>query len=313
VLCTYEWQEKEKVPEILYYPWTQVGYETKTEPNDTGKIKTRKRNISGSIEGIPFTMSSDKFSFIAFNDKLFCDIGYPTSGPILKTIENLEEDLWAWRNLNHLFAHPTPHFKCENKESADAINEMISTLGWRLGNAIATSSDFTLVGPTGQEATMLMNSITTDAKIMSAHTGIGIHFLGFANVMSNRATADSMGEPTEIVLHAEISSWRAFYKDMFVKAIRMRNDKLNKDIAEDAVLPVLVPLTDRQWTVVKDIYGPLAEKGLISRDTLWSRIPDVDPDMEREKIEKQEAKDLDKDKDKEEEAEEDNNTEEEEE
>jgi hypothetical protein len=297
VLVKYVWDSKRKVAEIEYYPWSEIGYITKTEPGNTVKLANRRRKITGSVEGKEFTMDSDGYnSFIAFNDKLFKDIGYPTLGPILKTIENIEADMWAWRNLNHLFAHPTPHFKCENKESADAINNLLQTLGWKIGNAIATSSDFTLVGPTGQEATMLMNAVTTSAKIISAHTGIGIHFLGFANVMSNRATADSMGEPTEIVLHAEISSWRAFYKDMFKKVIRMRNTKLNGNLSEDAVIPVLVPLTDRQWQVVREIYGPLAEKGLISKDTLWSRIPDVDPDAEREKLEEQEKKSAEKNK-----------------
>lgn len=290
ILVEYVWDSKAKVPELKYYPYSSVGYVVKRTGAHKYRINDPEKTMSVITGMDKIDLKNDQFSFIAFNDTLLGDDGYPTCGPILREIEFISEDMWDWRKLNHLFAHPTPHFKCENVETANAVQDMIRKQGWRLGNALATNATFTLVGPTGQEAIMLMNSITTLAKLISGHTGIGIHFLGFANVMSNRATADSMGEPTEVVLHSEISSWRAFYFDMFKKAIRMRNKKLNNKMVEDAVVPVLVPLTDRQWRVVKDIYMPLAEKGLISRDTLWSRIPDVDPDQELEKVLEQEAK-----------------------
>jgi len=287
------WDNEAKLPRLRYYPQSSTGYVVKPSKDKYSVKPPLKLDFTYNQDTVSLT--DDKFSYISFNDKLGIWIGYPTCGPILREIEHLEKDMLDWRKLNHLFAHPTPHFKCETQEEADTINEMITGLGWKVGTAIATSSDFSLKGPTGAEANLLMLSITTHAKLISAHTGIGIHFLGFANVMSNRATAESMGEPTEVVLHAEISGWKAFYKDLFQKAITMRNARLNRQLPVDAVIPKIIPITDRQWKTIKDIFMPAAEKKLISHEFFLSQLPDVDTEAEMERI-KDEEKEKPKEK-----------------
>ena len=286
VLVRLVWDPKENLPRLKYYPWGDTDY--KVNATDKFLMKS-KLKCAFAVGTEKVDLKDDDFVFIAFNDELNSYDGRPTCGGILKTLENLDKDLQDWRRLNHLFAHPTPHFKCETQEEAVAVRELITSIGWRVGTAIATSADLNMKGTTGAEANLLMLSIQTGAKIVSAHTGIGIHFLGFANVMSNRATADSMGEPTEVVLHSEITSWQGFYTSLFKKAIRLRNKKLNKPLPEDAVLPRLVPLTDRQWKVLKDIFMHGAEKHLISHETMLAKIPGIDPEAEMVKIKAEEA------------------------
>ncbi len=286
VLVRLVWDPKANLPRLKYYPWGDTDY--KVEPTDKFLMKS-KLKCSFTTGTTKVDMKDDDFVFIAFNDELNSYEGRPTCGGILKTLENLDKDLQDWRRLNHLFAHPTPHFKCESAEEAVAVKQLLTDIGWRIGTAIATSADLNMKGTSGTEANLLMLAIQTGAKIISAHTGIGIHFLGFANVMSNRATADSMGEPTEVVLHSEITSWQGFYTNMFAKAIRLRNKKLNKPLPEDAVMPRLVPLTDRQWKVLKDIFMYGVEKHLISLETMLSKIPGIDPEAEMVKIKAEEA------------------------
>ncbi len=283
------WDPKIKNVVLKYFPWNQSSYTIKQAVKYA--FKSPKTLVS-TLDGKRVTMTDDKFVYLGFNDELSAETiqGYPTCGPILKTIENLYKDLLDWRKLNHLFAHPTPHFQCETKDEADAINVMITNTGWKIGTAIATNGNFQLKGPSGAEGNLLMLAITTAAKIISAHTGIGIHFLGFANVMSNRATADSMGEPTEVVLHSEITSWTSFYVELFRKAITMRNAHLQGQLPDGIVLPRLIPLTDRQWRVIKDIYLPLFKDKAISHITLLNKIPDLDAEEEMEKIKEQEKK-----------------------
>jgi len=303
------WDSKLKLPKLKYLPASTVSYKIEPEEQftinsklllkltDTEQKAIKKGSIVSKMTAYEaLVLKHEDFSFTAFNDKLNSYDGWPTCGGILKTIENLDKDLLDWRKLNHLFAHPTPHFKCETEEEAQAINEMIKTVGWKVGTAIATNSDFQLKGPTGAEGVLLMNSIQTGAKIISGHTGIGIHFLGFANVMSNRATADSMGEPTEVVLHAEITGWQGFYTDLFVKAIEMRNKYLNLKLNSHAVLPQLTPLTDRQWRVVKDVFLPARDKGFISQETFLDKLPDIDAAAELNRIEEEEKKNKEKKK-----------------
>jgi hypothetical protein len=287
VLVRLVWDKEEKLPRLFYYPWTDTGY--KIEPKEmfspTSELKAKYQ-----YEGKEVNLQNREFSFIAFNDELIKYVGYPTAGGVLKDIENIDKDVRDWRKLNHLFAHPTPHFKCETPDQAKQINAMISNTGWKVGTAIATNAEFMLKGATGAESNLLMLAIQTNIKIVSAHTGIGVHFLGFANVMSNRATADSMGEPTEVVLHSEISSWKKFYKDMFNKAIEMRNEHLNRPIQTGLVEPRLVPLTDRQWRHIKEIYMDGAKEHLLSLRTLLDNIPGIDVDAELKRLEEEDAK-----------------------
>lgn len=287
VALELKWDDIEKLPRLYYYPW----YSTKYKIIPVNKYAVNSDlNFSAIIDGLETNLNSSSFSFIAFNETLGQYEGYPTCGGILIEIENIDKDLLDWRKLNHLFAHPTPYFKCESQEEADALNRKILEKGWTVGKAIASSADFTMKGPSGAEANMLMLSIQTRAKIISGHTGLGIHFLGFANVMSNRATAESMGEPTEVVLHAEISSWKSFYKDLFRKAIKLRNSKLNSPIRNDIIVPKILPITDRQWSTIEKIYLPLYDKGIITHKTFLDQLPDIDSDEELERIKDEERK-----------------------
>jgi hypothetical protein len=276
------WDPKEKLPRLKYYPWEDTGY--KVEPASKYLINGKNNLVYKDELGKDVKLKDDEFVYIAFNDELNCFEGYPTCGGVLEAMENLDKDLMDWRVLNHLFAHPTPHFKCETSEEAEHLNTEIAAKGWRAGMSIATNSEFELKGTTGVEANLLMLSITTLAKIVSGHTGIAIHYLGFANVMNARATAESAGEPTEIVLHSEISSWNAFYKALFNKALALRNKELNGEIKPGLIIPKIVPLTDRQWDLIKNMWMPLAEKGLISEKTLLEKIPGLDADAEQERI-----------------------------
>jgi len=286
VLVELVWDAKYKIPALNYYPWSSTGYTVK--PHNKYGVRS-ELDVLLTLGGTAHNLVDENCVFIAFNDELTSYIGYPTCGGILTEIENISKDLDDWRKLNHLYAHPTPHFECETQEEADKINTQIKGSGWRVGTAIATKGAFNLKGPTGAEANLLMLSIQTSAKIISGHTGLGIHFLGFPNVMSNRAVADSIGEPTEVVLHSEITSWQDFYNCMFIKAIKMRNKKLNKPLRTDIVWPKIVPITDRQWDLIKDVFLKLNEEGLISDESLLDRLPDVDAEFELERIKEQEA------------------------
>ena len=297
VLVHFEWDDKLKVPVLKYYPKSVVEYTVKAVDRfDLIPELTCEANYTKDEKPLTLDLKDDDFEFIAFNDTLTTFEGYPTCGGILNIIENLDKDMRDWRKLNFLYAHPTPHFKCENGEEAKKINDWIASKGWKIGTALASSGEFKLVGTSGVEANLLMLSIQTAAKIVSGHTGISIHFLGFANVMSNRATAESMGEPTEVVLHSEINAWKAFYTSLFKKAIRMRNSKLNQKLPEDLIIPRMVPLTDRQYSAIKNIYMPAAEKKMLSRETFLNAIPDLDVEAELEKLDEEEKKRAEKHK-----------------
>lgn len=287
VLISVGWDSKEMTVKIKYYPKDVVGY--KIERESKYEIVS-KLTAKFTVDSVETKLVDDQFVLIMFNDIDGAFNGYPTLGGVLRDVENIEKDKMDWRKLNHLFAHPTPHFKCETKDEADAVSAMITATGWKVGSAIATNSELKLVGVAGTEVTLLQSAIVTGAKVVSGHTGIGIHFLGFANVMSNRATADSMGEPQEVALQTEIAMWQEFYTSLIKKAIRLRNSKIQKAIKEDAFVATILPITDRQWKILKDIYMPATQNGLLSRETFLENVPGLDVEQENKRLDEEDKK-----------------------
>ncbi|MDP4879928.1 MAG: hypothetical protein NWR36_08580, partial [Opitutales bacterium] len=57
--------------------------------------------------------------------------------------------------------------------------------------------------------TSLTTEINTIAKIISGATGIPIHYLGFTDLMSNRATAEDLAELVNVTTSHEREAWKS--------------------------------------------------------------------------------------------------------
>jgi len=285
---------------MTYLPW----FETKwfiipadSESNLCPPFKLKYKQLTlkindTSIEWIGgdyAELEEKNFVFLNINDQLGKHIGMPRLGVILTTLEELSEDLSDWRVLNKLFAHPTPHFKCNNAAEVSQINTYLKNTGWRVGTALATTGEFKLISPQGTEVTYLEQGIITKIKIVSGATGINPHFMGFPDLLSNRSTADSMGEPTEVVTAGEIGLWEKFYESLFDKVIDLRNENNAGGVAlrRGIVKPKLVPMSDRQWEQLKSFWLEALKNGGISLETFLAQIPKLDVKSELNKIRKE--------------------------
>jgi hypothetical protein len=143
---------------------------------------------------------------------------------------------------------------------------------------LITPGELTMVVPENFYET-IRKSIEVNLQIVSGAVGLAVSWLGFPDLMSNRAVADSIGEPLEIVAANDITSWKSFYEQLFNNVIKIRNANIKSDtkpLQIGIVKPLLKPMSDRVWQQLIRFYLPSCEDGIITREGFLSRIPGFD-------------------------------------
>jgi len=296
VLVALVWDPSDNMVKVNYRPWHiykyvvyPAGLNNLTPPYTIAWDENPDFKISAG------TLSSANAAFVAFNSTFEPDSegnltveGSPALGNVLPRIDDIGKDLLNWRRSNNLYSYPTPHAELETADEAQSLQSKITDLGWSVGNMLVTSGKFEMVVPDNFYDT-IKEAIHTSLQIISGATGLSIGWLGFPGLMSNRATADSLGEPLEIVAANDITSWKSFYEQMFDNVLRIRNENMpeNKPLQLGKVKPLLKPMSDRIWQQLIRLYMPAAEQRLISREGFLNKIPGINVVEEMKLLEKQ--------------------------
>lgn len=290
IALTLSWvksKEPDREGDVLanYRSWI----DTKFEVEQTGQsnlVGPYKLNyyLDGDDEDTPRHASDNGFVFLCLNSRLATTEGRPRIGGILHVLEYLSQDLADLRKTNELFGHPIPYGKCENQTEVETVTEGIKKRSWSTGRGFCSTADFKLLSPSSTG--LHIEAIVKYVQIISATTGISPHFLGFPEVLSNRSTADAMGEPTEIVAKSEMKLWEAFFEALFDKVIRMRNANITNGVKlrEGVVKPKLLSISDRQWQLIKEVWLPVLKENGISLETFLRQIPNLDVEAELERL-----------------------------
>jgi len=300
VLVQLPWDPNTLMVKVFYYPWDTYQYEVRpigfnnmTPPYEISWQAVADSTLEAGV------LNNSEIAFVAFNlqfksnDKLQLIIeGSPTLANCLQRIDDIGLDLIDWRQSNKLYAHPTPNLKIEDADEAQSINDKVSSSGWTTGQMLISSGDLTMVVPENFYLT-IKEAIHTNIQFVSGATGLSVAWLGFPNLMSNRAVSDSLGEPLEIVAANDITSWKSFYEQMFDNVIEIRNINMpkRKKLRTGKVKPLLKPMSDRIWQQLIRLYLPAAEGKTMSRETFWRMIPGFPIEEERERFKKQQKED----------------------
>ena len=282
ILTELVWDPNGNIVKIFYMPWLDYKYQVR--PIGLNNMIAPYEVTWDAVENSEVKAGSlvnEQLAFMAFNlqfssnDKLQLIIeGSPTLGNILQRIDDVGYDLVDWRQTNKLYAHPTPSLQTTDPEEAEAIQNLIASTGWTTGSMMVSSGELKMVVPDNFFAT-LKEAIETNIKFISGATGLSVGWLGFPDLMSNRAVSDSLGEPLEIVAANDITSWKSFYSQMFDNVIRIRNANLpgSTQLRTGMIEPLLKPMSDRIWQQLIRLYLPAVESNAVSRETFWSMIP----------------------------------------
>jgi hypothetical protein len=119
----------------------------------------------------------------------------------------------------------------------------------------------------------LEKEIITNAKMISGNVGIPIHFLGFPDLMSNRATSTDLFELIMASTAKERLVWAGFYEEMFDKALT----KANKNFTPGQVKAEILQVSDAKIQELASVWLPLYTGGVIDLDYMLSKIPDIEP------------------------------------
>jgi|GEM_PF-4468673 len=299
VLTQLIWDETDNMVKMKFLPW--LTYKYKVIPvglNNMTAPYAVEWEVTDYAPG-PGALSNDEIAFVPFNMRMNTDgtiEGLPTLGNILMRLDAIGNDLLDWRRSNKLYSWPTPHVSIEDADDAAILSAKIIAEGWTTGQMLITPGKLTMVVPENFFET-IKSSIEVNLQIISGATGLSVAWLGFPDLMSNRAVSDSIGEPLEIVAANDITKWKSFFQQMFDNVIRIRNTQLgtsgSKELKAGIVKPLLKPMSDRIWQQLIRFYYPASEAKLLSREGLINLIPGMNIPEELKRMqaqEKEEAK-----------------------
>jgi len=207
---------------------------------------------------------------------------------VLTQIENASRIELDLRKNNHLFAKIMPTWKTTTPTEAKGIRDDVNSDNWELGKSYAGTADFSLTGPPLGASDALSTEFVLCLKIISAMTGIPIHWMAYPELMSNRATAENLLEVVHGATVKDRLIWEEGLKDIILKAMDLAIAEGWEDnsIKKDFVLKFdMVSLATLK--ALSETWLPLQMANVISMSTLRSKVPGIDSNEEKQLIEKE--------------------------
>lgn len=215
----------------------------------------------------------------------------PTVGNCLTDIENASRIKYDLRYNNHLYGRLTPYFKTQNKSEAKALNNTLEVLNWSIGKVYCGTAEFDIIGPPEGATEALTKEMIQTMKIVSLNTGIPIHWLGWPELMSNRATAENLSEVINAATIMEREIWEESLTELAIKAMALafkmgHKGAINPEKAGD--FEIKLPLiSESKMKEIQETWIPLQEGGYITKDSVRNKIPGINPLYEKKAIEKE--------------------------
>ncbi len=264
---------------VRFISWTDKDYKIKNAPEDYLKYEQAVwRPSSGKEE----TLEQDEFVYKKFGGRISDpNDAQPKIMKCLTQVESLDKGLRDWREINRLFAAPTPHIECDTPQQAAKIMEEIRTNpNFKIKKFLAHTGKFTFEGPDIRGMTSLEDEIVTLAKMISGATGIPVHFLGMPDLLSNRATASNLGQLIYASTSKERQIWKGAYEETIAKAMVMFNEKVLAQKSgglDPSKITVEIPFpSEESWLHFEKVWMPLWLSGKISDELALSQLPGID-------------------------------------
>jgi hypothetical protein len=267
---------------IRWISWTTNKYIVHVNEDDYLRVE---KVTWKPVKGGEVTLLPDACVYKRFAGRL--DIPnetFPRVAKCLTQIENLDMALRDWRQINKLYAAPTPHIECETKEQAKDINERMDKVNWKIGKFFAHTGVFEYAQPSSEGQKAIESEIITLMKVISGCTGVPINALGCPE-LTTKYGADSQAMLDLIAMSTskEREVWRACYQELLTKAMKMWNLVSKKTPLNPDLVQVGIPMvTKEQWDRITMTWLPLFNSQAITLPTLLEQVPGLDVDAEIE-------------------------------
>lgn len=213
-------------------------------------------------------------------------------GVVLTDIENYDRAIKDLRRLNHILARITPVWETSSDTETAALKNNLNDERWKIGQAFIGKAKFRYETPGTSAHENLISELTSTIKSISAVTGVPVHWLGYVDLMSNRATAKSLYENIKAATSSERIIWEEAYYYLILNAMQLYIDNGGTDINYDKNFQVRLPLISLEnfLEIIRALNIAYGDKA-ISIDDYMNFIPGIDPIKTRKAIDKQEKKD----------------------
>jgi hypothetical protein len=264
------------------------------------KVKLKDKFDIASYDSIVEIDSSEEKTFLTKNfiyivtggdDSAVNDTGTKV-GAVLNEIENYDRASKDLRRSNYVVNRITPDFECKNSNEANATARMIEREKWGIGDARVGTAKFSYKVPSSSAHQNTETELQANAKVISTETGIPVHWIGHVELLSNRATAQTLYETIDNQTKQERVAIQEGLYDLIIKAMEMEIDSGESSLSKiDYDFEVKLPLIS--FHQFKDNIQALSTAyadGAISINTYRNFIPGVDPIQEAKEIEAEEKK-----------------------
>ncbi|MEJ2248031.1 MAG: hypothetical protein P8Y70_00040 [Candidatus Lokiarchaeota archaeon] len=140
------------------------------------------------------------------------------TGVVLTDLENYDRALKDIRRNNHIFARITPNWKTKSLSETTLLKKDLTAKRWKIGEAVIGEAEFDYKTPKTGAHENLVSEVTVTIKSISSTTGVPVHWLGFVDLMSNRATAQSLYESIKNATILERTIWQDSLHELILKA-----------------------------------------------------------------------------------------------
>jgi hypothetical protein len=137
--------------------------------------------------------------------------------------------------------------------------------------------------PSGSGLESIIKEILMHFRLISNVTGIPVFFLA-PDLMSNRATASELMEMVNASTMIERENWKDTIEELCRKAMIIHTQKTGEILNYEDVEVSIPAVSLNQVQQLVDVYLPLQMAGIISKKTLREKVPNIDPEMEDERM-----------------------------
>jgi len=278
--------EKEKdMVSVRFISWLDKKYKVETNPQDYldyQRLIWRPKNKDKDE-----ALEAKEFVYKKFGGRIHNpNEAAPKMMKCLTQVENLDMALRDWREINHIFGGPILYVECEDAKEVEKTLAALGDKNFKIKRVTAGTGKMYFVTLDIKGVESIEKEITSNAKLVSGNTGIPIHFLGFPEFMSNRATAENLMEMVIASTSKERTTWIGAYEETITKAMIMYNGKVNDQMSKERRLDptkigVEIPIiTKEHYVHLEKIYLPACVAGKISDEAFLERIPGMDVEAE---------------------------------
>lgn len=211
-------------------------------------------------------------------------------GSVLTELENYDRALKELRRSNYVTNRITPDFECKDKSEATQTAEMISKTKWSVGKARVGTAKFDYKSPNTNTVENTEKELQANAKAVATTTGVLVHWMGHVELMSNRATAQTLYEQIDKATVLERTAIEEGIYDLIIKAQELEINSGSSELSEiDYDIEVKLPLISfHQFKDnIQALSNAYADKA-ISLDDYRNFIPGIDPYKTKKSIEQEE-------------------------